>query len=250
MNLIRFASRIHGGPGLVEKAEITSWQELFTAYLETGQTEKALAYMEGLRKRRNGAWIIGGAATLWSTIFMDTVANPFHEPLRQRLDEFPSYAMSDNWFLPSGSEYQYYMLGEWEEAEKQFLDLLNAKWVPKEEGWAKVFRGSIKPRIEALLGVIYARQGKTEKALAQIEKLEQYRSKLTKNISPHHKGFISWDQARIHAVLGNKEAAVQLIKQSIKEGRMVGSNMEPLLDMETASLRGYAPFERLVEGPE
>jgi hypothetical protein len=83
-----------------------------------------------------------------------------------------------------------------------------------------------------------------------VEKLEQFRPKLKKNISPHHKGFISWDQARIHAVLGNKETAVQLVKQSIKEGRTVNSNMEPLMDIDMASLRGYAPFEKLIEGPD
>jgi hypothetical protein len=77
--------------------------------------------------------------------------------LRKRVGEFPSYARSNSWFLRDCSEYQYFVLGEWEEAEKQFLALLDAKWRPKDTIWEKVYSGNMEPRIEAMLGVIYAR---------------------------------------------------------------------------------------------
>ena len=60
-----------------------------------------------------------------------------------------------------------------------------------------------------------------------------------------HKGGISYWQARIHAVLGEKEQAVVRLAQSMEEGRCIDfSNF--VYDWDLANLIGYAPYEELV----
>lgn len=69
---------------------------------------------------------------------------------------------------------------------------------------------------EGLLGATYARQDKTDQAHAQIEKLEPFRPSFPGTLTRMQKGLVSYWQARIHAVLGEKEQAVTRLAQSLR----------------------------------
>ena len=123
--------------------------------------------------------------------------------------------------------------------------------------WESNARGSVPPFIipildwnmniwrEGLLGSTYARQGKTNLAQAQIKQLESFRASFPGTISRFFRGRISYWQARIHGVLGEKEQAVARLAQSMEEGRRI-DNSNFVYDWDLASLKGYEPYEELV----
>lgn len=68
--------------------------------------------------------------------------------------------------------------------------------------------------LNGFLGCVYARQGKTEEALNQVELLESYRPTYCRFILRMHRGILYYHQARIYAPLGDKDIAVDLLEKA------------------------------------
>ena len=103
--------------------------------------------------------------------------------------------------------------------------------------------------VEGLLGATYARQGKTEKALLQIEKLEELRKTIPENPMRMRRGAVPYFQARIFALLNEKEQAVAMLKKAIEEGK--GFEYESFIfDLDLANLKGYPTYEELIRPKE
>jgi tetratricopeptide (TPR) repeat protein len=114
-----------------------------------------------------------------------------------------------------------YLAGRWDEAQHLTEEL------------AAVLPDDID--IQGLLGVIAARRGERETAMRIIDGL--------RNVDqPHTEGnHIEWC-ARIAALLGDRERAVELLREAIGEGHIL--LLHTIVEYET--LRGYPPFEELV----
>ena len=96
-----------------------------------------------------------------------------------------------------------------------------------------------------MLGNVYACQGKTGLAIEQIEVLTQLEKTFPLQHIPPSRGIIPYYQARIHALLDNKDEAVAYLQQSRDEGKpMMGLGFT--VDWELANLRGYEPYEELI----
>ena len=202
---------------------------------------------------------ISTAANLWAMVFQDSLPNPYKVLIRERLEEYPAFPATSNLYrglnlallgtTTNLKEYQFYLLGDWEAAENGFLALRETTWQTDVFPYQNAFVGLISPWVEAMLGCIYARQGKHEQALAQIDKLEQMRASIPEKHSPSFKGFVSYWQGKIYAILGEKEQAVQHLQQAIEEGKVMAFGAFRM-DWDLASLRGYEPYERLLGARE
>ena len=259
-DVIRFAENLPEGDWF-EKANTHriqyAWFELYLAYLESGQTEKAIDYIHQILDKQNQVDLISRAAYAWSTVYQDSIPNPFHELIRDRLEEYNPINLASDFsiFLAIGGfpygirEGQFYILGDWAEAERQFLALRGIEVKPENAKFANSWQGRFPIWVEAMLGTIYARQGKSRQSLEQLQKLEEVGAEFQKFHDPGTKGYISYWQARIHALLGNKEKAIHLLKRSLDEGR-VTSYWFYTVDWDLAGLRGYKPFEELLRGKQ
>lgn len=98
-----------------------------------------------------------------------------------------------------------------------------------------------------MLGCIYAQQGKREAALAQMEKIQLIGDQHHRNhIAPWFRGAIPYLQARVYAVLGEKEKAVEHLKTAIDQGQLyIWWNV--VFDLDFVNLKGYEPFEVLIQ---
>ena len=243
------------GPGWV-------WLELYIAYLNTGQYNEAIAYVDTmLQWSPNGGrrFLISKAAYIWSTFHQDTLPNPFHRQIRERLNEYMKAEKAGAWTLwgiyNSGSgvafrirEYQAYLLQDWEEAEREFLSLKASPptfMKPGEEMMQKLIIGVPEVWIEGMLGSIYARRKKDDLAIKQLEKLDLIAESFPQKHAPILRGIIPYHQARIHALLGNKKEAVAYLRKSLDAGKPIffGSFR---IDYDLSSLRGYEPYEELI----
>jgi len=239
-----------------EKAPWYAWSELSLAYLHTGQLEQAIAYVDTILQWEPYAQHVSRAAYRWSTFHQDTLPNPFHEQIRRKFPDFMEAKKADRktlWNLmqegaPFGlKEYQAYILQDWEEAERQISqlkadppDFLN----PEEEHSAKVNQEIFAIWIEGLLGSIFARQGKKELAIQQLELLDRLQETFPPSHIPTSRGIIPYYQARIHALLGHKDEAVSYLQQALQDGKPIFMKSF-LIDYDLAILRGYAPYEAL-----
>jgi hypothetical protein len=112
--------------------------------------------------------------------------------------------------------------------------------------WARNYPIDSPIWIDGFLGAIYARQGKSELAKKQIEKLESYRSEVDTFVPRKGRGTIPYYQARIYAILGEKEKAVASLKKSIHEGRLC-EHPNFINDWDLANLYEYEPFIELMK---
>jgi len=87
------------------------------------------------------------------------------------------------------------------------------------------------------LGAIAARRGDSAAAT-------RYSGELARLDIPYLRGDHTAWRARIAAVLGGRDEAVQLLRRALSEG--VGYGLWIHTDMDLESLRGYAPFEEMV----
>jgi serine/threonine-protein kinase len=69
-------------------------------------------------------------------------------------------------------------------------------------------------------------------------------SELARVQFPYQKATPTYWRAAIAAQLGDKESAVGLLRQAIRDGRAVGFDMHRLIEFQ--SLRGYAPFDEIL----
>jgi tetratricopeptide (TPR) repeat protein len=116
-----------------------------------------------------------------------------------------------------------YVLERWDEAGTMFTAL----------------RSDVPENINYLgyLGASSARKGEKEEALRTSKELEEDKR-------PYLYGNPTYWRARIAALLGDKEAAVNLLRQATKEGYTY-SSIHPTEDFE--SLADYPPYIRLMK---
>jgi uncharacterized Zn finger protein len=88
------------------------------------------------------------------------------------------------------------------------------------------------------LGILAAHRGERAQALRVSEKLRRLER-------PYLMGENTLMRARIAAGLGEKDQAVELLRTAFAEG--VYHDIVPHRDMELTPLRGYPPFEELIE---
>ncbi len=243
-----------------EKADTWAWFELYHAYLNTGQLERAITYVDTMSKwvsTGHHKFLVSKAAYIWSAFHHDTLRNPFHEQIRSHLNKYPEaekLGAGVLWsFYNEGApiqlrEYQPYLLQDWEEAEQQMSQLKidpPTFMGPGDEIFTERNREVFAVWIEGMLGSIYARQGKHDLAMRQVEILDHLQETFPPKHTPTFRGIIPYDQAKILALLGNKDQAVAHLKQALQEGKPIFA-MSFLIDYDLASLRGYAPFEALL----
>ena len=89
------------------------------------------------------------------------------------------------------------------------------------------------------LGMIYARQGKADKAVGVIEELES-------KIGPFNYGEAEYHQARIYALLGEKEKAIDLIGKAIARGFKYDLWVTFDHDPDIMSLKDHPEYIRLM----
>jgi Flp pilus assembly protein TadD len=93
-------------------------------------------------------------------------------------------------------------------------------------------------RYEAILGTIAARQGDRKRALEVSDWLKDLRV-------PYLRGSNTYKMACIAAILGDKEQAVSLLKESFLQGQAFGIGIHQDFDLE--SLWNYPPFIELLK---
>jgi tetratricopeptide (TPR) repeat protein len=117
-----------------------------------------------------------------------------------------------------------YSAGKWEKAK--------GVW----ESIAKDFSGDYE--LQFWLGILAARQGDREKAMQASTMLQNLKE-------PSQHGWNSYLQACIAAVLGEKEQAVEFLRESFREGNHFDLYIHRDIDLE--SLRDYPPFRELLK---
>jgi len=123
-----------------------------------------------------------------------------------------------------------YLCERWSEAQEVYSAL--AVDYPGETrltgvGWTTSYPGFV--------GSAAARQGDRDGALAALVRLEACR---------HPRGFCVYYRARIEALLGNRDRALQLLREAFAQGVVYGVRTHR--DPDFAGLRGYPPFEELI----
>ena len=98
--------------------------------------------------------------------------------------------------------------------------------------------GSRSPAVLSSQGVVAARLGDLESALRFSRELAGIEGR-------NEPGMSTLWQARVEAVLGNKEEAVALLRQAFGEG--VGFGIWAHRDMDLETLRGFPPFEEFMK---
>jgi tRNA A-37 threonylcarbamoyl transferase component Bud32/tetratricopeptide (TPR) repeat protein len=122
----------------------------------------------------------------------------------------------------------FYALDKWDEAESLIRILHNELPVDTVDGVDEY----------AYLGLIAARKGDREKALKISQELKD-------NKSPYLFGHPTYWRARIAALLGDKEGAVQLLQEAIKQG--VDYQILYLYPQDFESLQDYPSFQQLMK---
>lgn len=185
-------------------------------------------------------------------IYPNTDPNPFTEGLRSKLTEFEDPNHDWYYFSINGNYINWvsrvtalYVLEEWEKTALLLQQLKQFDWQAY-YGKSSLIQYQHPLWIAGLLGCIYAHQDKREAAMAQIEEIRLMEKDYNnKHHSPFTKGAIPYLQARIYAILGEKETAAALLGESIKQGRVfIWWNI--YRDLDFLSLKGYAPFEELI----
>jgi len=200
-------------------------------------------------------WDVVNWAYAHNSIFPDDTLNYFETQLRERLDEFKDpqdtwdYGISTQFFHNNHQSraFAHYVLREFEEAEAILLDLRTVDWENYfTGGWTRKFHWHTRLWVEGFLGSTLARQGRTEEALAQAEYLESMRINQPHMVNRLKKGSISYYQARIYAILGMKQEAVEALSRSIQEGK-INEFRSFDQDWDLAALSDFQPYRDLIE---
>ena len=142
----------------------------------------------------------------------------------------------------------YYALKDWEKVQILLLEqpvIVNLKFeTPFEEFpdgnyWQKVW-------LTGLLGCVYAQLGKIEESENQILLLDHLDSLYNSRHAMWERGAIAHLKARIYAILGKKDFAVDHLRMAIEQGRTLGY-WNIVFDMDFVNLKGYEPFENLIK---
>lgn len=187
----------------------------------------------------------------YNEIYPDAVSNRYETEAREeaaRLSILGKVDISDILQLRNHSSkaFAHYILKEYDQAEKLLLGYTEKDF----KEFTDSYYGRLYPyfaplSIDGLLGAIYAREGKSELALSQIEKLDSNDPQLY-TLPRSIRGFIPYYQARIYAILGDKENAVACVKKSIQEGRLC-EHTQFTNDWDLVSLYDYEPYIELMK---
>ena len=178
------------------------------------------------------------AVYYYSCIYPKAIDNPFAEGLRKKM-EIPWEYDLNRWSRETKVN-AHYILKEWDAAEDSLLNINKRNANQQEPNqW-------IEYNIAANLGAVYAHQGRREEALQQLEKVKElgalYFDQSHANLV---RGTTTYFMARIHAVLGDKEKAVELLQISRNQGLFI-TDHRFTLDPDFGGLQGYEPFEALI----
>lgn len=240
-----------------EHPEYEHWDQAMRALMLEGEWEEVQRHLPSLPK-----WQYLRLTHMFNAIAPADRDNIFAPLLRANLEQFKDPTPGWNYFVWShvhlynwdSKAFAYYQLKEWKQAEEILLELRNIDWETSAQGSIPpTILANIDPYMntwrEGLLGSTYARQGKTNLAHVQIEQLESFRANFPGTLNRFHRGVISYWQARIHGVLGEKAEAVARLAQSMEEGRRIDyANFD--YDWDLVSLKGYPPYEDLIKPRE
>ena len=179
-----------------------------------------------------------------------TTQNPFEERLRKNLhilNDFSNVGI----VLVGKEDYlsfhplvdAYYILKDWDKAKERLFALKKTDWFKdgmptknQQELW-----------VEAKLGCVYAQQGKRQLALEQLDKVLQLGNQYHSNHHSHFlRGTTPYLIARIYALLNEKEKAIIALKESIEQGKIFDL-WKITFDIDFVNLKGYPPFEELIQ---
>ena len=178
------------------------------------------------------------AAYYFSYLYPETTENPFADGLRKKMT-IP-WKNSGNRLNMASMTHAHFVLKEWEAATDSLLSL------KRRNDNQPVPSPRLEGEIEAMLGSIYAHQGKREEALIQLEKIKQLGAQyFDQSLAIKGRGRTPYLMARIYAVLGEKAKAVEMLQLSRDQG---GFNLAGRLDMnlDFVNLKGYPPYEELI----
>jgi tetratricopeptide (TPR) repeat protein/predicted Ser/Thr protein kinase len=139
-----------------------------------------------------------------------------------RRDELEGKTVADDWWGHSYMAGDLYAAERWQEAQGLFLQLASERPEDLE--------------VKGYLGVLAARLGEHDEARATLEDLRRLDR-------PYLFGNNTYWAACIAAQLGERERAVELIRQALAQGFRV--DMQLHTDMDLEPLHGYPPFEEL-----
>lgn len=191
-------------------------------------------------------------AFFYNDLFPDDMDNIFAKVLMEKLDSYTD--PEDSWSygnMTSIYMYNYrskafalYVLKEYEQAAGILLDLRLIDWDNYFSG-EEVKTWYMKIWVEGLLGAVYARQGNAGKAQVQLEVLESLHREDPKAMSRMRKGEVPYYQARIYAILGDLDLAVEHLRRSMAEGRM-SEHSNFVQDWDLTGLHDYPPYQELL----
>jgi len=188
---------------------------------------------------------------MYNEIYPSSDSNIFAESFKQEVPKMQILGKAGTWSASSLRNYGskangYYLLKDFARAEKLMTGFTESDLNNHLDNWfGEYFLQYSQLWIEGFLGTIYARQGKTSQAKAQIEKLESYRPELPGVEGRKVRGVIPYWQARIYAILGEKENSVISLKKAMQEGRM-SEHENFVFDWDLANLKDYKPYRDLL----
>jgi len=228
--------------------------QLFRALLLEGDFDE-IDRLQHFFKDQGISWDVVNWAYAYNTVFPDDSLNYFEAQLKERLDEFKDpqetfdYGVLTHFFLNNHQSraFAHYVLREFEEAEAILQELRTVDWDNLFAGqWTRKFQWYTKLWVEGFLGSTLARQGRIEDALAQVEYLESMRINQPNMTYRLKKGSVSYYQARIYAILGMKQEAVEALNRSIQEGKMYEFRSFDQ-DWDLAALGDFQPYRDLLD---
>jgi TolB-like protein len=230
--------------------------QLVRSFLMEEEWDKLEAVLEIFRE--NNILDYDKYARVYNEIFPQDTANYFGAGLSENLDRYTDpedswyYVTSTFLYLVNGRSRanMLYILKDFDRAEEILIELRSVNWEEflsdehlKRDAW------QMKIWVEGLLGSCYARQGKMKEALNQLTVLDALHPEEPNHMNRMRKGALPYYQARIYAILGDQEQAVDKLRQSMEEGRM--SEQDCFVnDWDLASLKGYEPYRKLVNLPQ
>lgn len=228
---------------------------LARALLETGQRDTVISKLNQLNKAN-----LLRLAHMYNELYPDDPENIYALLIRDNMDSYADPRRSRNYLMWShmhqynwdSKAYAYYLIRDFRKTEEILLELRDQQidWVSYSNGkldasLEKSLNWHMNVWLNYLLGAAYARQGKTELAMDQIQLLESYRASKPKMNNRFHYGEISYLQARIYSIVDEKELAVAALKQSLKEGKSMDYDSF-WFDWDLTNLKGFEPYEEII----
>ncbi len=188
-------------------------------------------------KDRSKGRIFSAAMEVYALFHSTEPDNPYAERARYWLEKTNS-SMGEWYYITGAYEQADSLCRAYWEANKR----KNPVFPGTRSHWKEVME------MRSLNGRNAARMGQKEEALKHINDLEQDRLKLSGVMrSPSQRGKHYYEQAKIYAILRNKEKAMERLQAAIGEGKLFRQGNFHF-DYDLVPLLGdYEPFRRLIE---